>query len=207
MSMLANVVASRRSAVVVSYLINEDFEGAGTPSGWTTSGTVDFDYATAPAPLAGAQSLRVYGAAWNNATKAFTASAEANAFFLISPGASSNVTIFSLRNNTTVICSVQLKSDRVTVEHGTTAVNSMGAAVTSPSAVWLRYVPGTGANGVLELWINKNSTSRTKPALSASISTGTATAQANNLICYAQGAQSWIFDDIKISSTAIGSNP
>lgn len=40
-----------------SYLVEENFEGVGTPAGWTVIGTVDFDYATSP--VQGAQMLRI----------------------------------------------------------------------------------------------------------------------------------------------------
>ncbi len=40
-----------------SYLINEDFEGAGAPSGWYGAGGADFD--STVSPLAGAQSMRL----------------------------------------------------------------------------------------------------------------------------------------------------
>jgi hypothetical protein len=40
-----------------TYLASEDFEGTGTPSGWTAVGSPNFDYTTSPAPLDGAESL------------------------------------------------------------------------------------------------------------------------------------------------------
>jgi hypothetical protein len=46
-----------------SYILSEDCEGTGAPSGWTdatseeTSGSIDWDYATSPSPLVGSQSV------------------------------------------------------------------------------------------------------------------------------------------------------
>ena len=45
--MMENLAAVAKKKVApggITYLIDEDFEGTGTPSGWATSGTITFDY-------------------------------------------------------------------------------------------------------------------------------------------------------------------
>lgn len=57
-------VAQTSSAPVVeavNYLISEDMEEVGTPTDWLDAGSPDWDYATSPAPLFGAQSLYLAG--------------------------------------------------------------------------------------------------------------------------------------------------
>lgn len=49
------------SAASATYIVEENFEQTGAPTSWavTGTGTTDWDYTTAPAPLQGAQSVRV----------------------------------------------------------------------------------------------------------------------------------------------------
>jgi hypothetical protein len=68
--------------------------------------------------------------------------------------------------------------------------------------VWLKYVKGTGANGVAEIYIT---TSGTKPSLTATVTTGSATTNAAfvGLESYAT-ASVFIFDQIMARGTSIG---
>lgn len=187
-----------------TYLLSEDFESGTAPSGWTTG--TGRNYAYTPA-LVGNYSLGVTGSFVGATSASFTAQSNAWIFLRIFPGAASTSYTFRLRDGTNVIASVEFRSDRVRITHGTATADSTGAALTSQSCMWLNYVAGTGSNGLLSMYINKNSTSETRPSVSASLSNGTSTTSVSDIGCYAQGAGNWVFDKIRVSATEIGSSP
>ncbi len=197
-----------------SYLLSEDFEGSGTPSGWTTSGTVSFDYTTSPAPFVGAESLAVSSVGGYARSDSFSADQnEVWVFVRVKPGAGVNGGVVSLLNSSNAAqCTLDFRSDRVRVEHGVGSLTSLGASTTSETTFWLRYVAeapaGSGANGIVQLYINKNSNSETRPALTASISNGTGDAVRKvQLGMPAAGSGVYIFDKVRVSAAEIGSSP
>ena len=54
-----NRVVNRGSAPPPSYIFNLDFEGTGTPSGWSSGAGINYDYSADP--LEGSDSLRITG--------------------------------------------------------------------------------------------------------------------------------------------------
>lgn len=191
-------------AATSNYLLSADIEGS-APSGWQTGAGRNYAYTPA---IDGTSSLGITGTFVGCASPAFTVTNDVWVFFLAFPGAGSNSPILALQNGTpATVATVQFRADRINIEHGTASAFSMGAALTSTSAVWVHYVAGSGSNGRLDLYINKNSTSLTRPSVSASITTGTSTTGIGNIVVYAQGAGNWVYDKFRVSASEIGSNP
>lgn len=62
----------------VTYLVEENCEGTGTPSGWKDAGTVDWDYTTTV--LRGSQSLAINGD-YSNSIVSYSAQSQLGIFF------------------------------------------------------------------------------------------------------------------------------
>lgn len=187
-----------------TYLLEQDMEGLGTPSGWTDVGTVDWDYLVAP--IVGTQSWQAGTGTGNNSTSpSFTAPSVCYAFFALTVGAGSgNIPIFLLRNGTTTIASFDYRSTSVfRISHGSanSATFSGGAGT---YYVWLDYTAGTGLDGVMNCYIAATQTKPGSP--SATLTTGTGTLGADNIRIQGH-ANSSIIDKIRVDDVDIGSTP
>lgn len=147
----------------VSYLYEQDFDGAGTPSGWSTAGTVgavDYDYATSPAPLFGTQSMSIYipSSGYRNATYAsFTAQSDVYVSFAVRQETLliDSTAFFAIRNSSdTALARLRVLSGILTLyDAGTSGAVSLGAFALGETRVFMvRYQKGTGANSVLTVW-------------------------------------------------------
>lgn len=204
--LLSSIIRSRRSL----YLLAEDFEGTGKPSGWGSAGSPNWDYTTSP--IVGAQSLFLpKGSAGSNySTRGFTnTGAEIWLFCRLrrdgtasSSGQTilgiSNVATWAVQLNSRTDGSFQLYSDS---QIGVTGVYSNGSNL----AVWIRYVRGTGANCVVTLYISNGSEVRGSAVLSTSAAVSTRTASMVHFQTIS-GADI-VIDKVRVSATAIGSNP
>lgn len=202
-----------------SYLVDENCEGTGTPSGWTNTGAIDWDSTTNPPQ--GFQSVTYGGAGtFQSAYIAFTPQTTVYAYCLlrrISASSATNASVFSLRS-----------------EDGTTGRASMGQNYSSPNTqfkiatdgtwgsassvvqhestnatvwhVWIKYV----ASGTCELAM---STSGTKPSSDGSGNVYLTKADASGgtagrIYIYPRGADGgWRMDRILVSTSPIGDNP
>jgi hypothetical protein len=195
-----------------SYLVEENFEGTGAPTGWTTAsegGTINYDSTTSP--LRGSQSLRLTHSGWPGARvyKAFTAQSQVYLFARVrwAADAGDDTPILTLRDSSgNTLCTLLVRSGggAFRLYHGTT----FGNASSSPTAnttyyVWISYTAGTGANGAATLhW----GTATTKPgSADISVSTGTATADAAQIHCETgEYGGTHDYDQILVSDEAIG---
>lgn len=201
----ASAVFSAAYTITSADLISEFFEGVGTPSGWVTGGTVTFDYSSSP--LQGAESMQLTSA-FASAYKDIGAGQTAiYGFFLCDTSGTNNDGLQIQDSSGALLAKIEFRSDRVNIAHGSATATTMGASL-SPSAVWWDYTKSTGSDGVLTIYINKNSTSLIKPAASATITAGTSTAEPRRIV-FASGntASANTFDSVIVRTTSIGSTP
>jgi hypothetical protein len=176
-----------------SYLLNESFTGTGTPTGWSTSGTVTFndnatlssDYAMLISPSFTEQSTAYIKFEYTSSAVAY----DSIAIF------------FYLRNSTTTIAEIRIQSNWLPIiYHGTTTqYGSTGDEFTAATThyVWIDYVASSGSDdGTFDLYIN---TSDSKPGVATlSLTGGTSTDGVDN-IRFSRRFQDNIFDNAKVS--------
>lgn len=197
-----------------AYIVSADFEETGTPAGWTASGysggAVNFDYTPA---ISGSQSCRLWNTGtgyYSVVTPQFTGSSGGNYFAM-----KINHHIVPAGNLTFVKFLDASSNDLggISWRYGTSylaAAPTGGSLVTSSTAMdldtdyWImaRYIPGTGANAVITVWLSTNGSTWTQLATSTN---GTTTANAayvkieNNM----GPDMGFIIDDARVSTNEI----
>lgn len=169
------------SDVPAGALLSQDFESGSQPGDWTGSGTINWGQTSVV--LNGTRSLQLSTSAYSD-TIAYNSSpfSAATSFFIdfqFSAAASYNASPL-LRiwdSGFGVVAEVSLNtSGTVQIKHGSaTATTAMTLSINTHYRIWITYTKGSGANGVLTIYI---STTDTKPASSATLSNGTATTDA-----------------------------
>lgn len=194
----------------VTYLVEEDCEGTGTPSGWIDGSSPDWDYATSPAPLVDTQSLYLNGG--DSTYYTFAGQDDVWAYIVFNmPTAAVNQGYFPMgfRGSTTSVARGYLlvSTMRPYVYAGT--LDQAGTAGTVSAATtyhfWLHYIKGTGADSFVGLYWN--TTSDFSGATSLTKSNGNATVQADNIYFANTSGNELVIDKIRVSATAIGSAP
>lgn len=199
-----------------TYLLNETFDAAGYDNAsWSenicTTGTVDEDNATAPAPLAGTQSLKIItaSASCGLTTHDFTSGTERWAYFQILLDTSTNNNkIFSIwTGGGAELCVVRVvTANTMTADHGT-ASNGSTASVATVSDDTLYHV-----------WVHFDaddctvqfSTTGTKPGCPSdqcAVDGGGAGGTAATAVVggtNSDGIVTWFFDNVLVDDEAIG---
>lgn len=199
----------------VEYLLTEDCEGTGTPSGWSDSGTgtVDWDYTTSP--IAGSHSV-LFSTSAQTAFSSNSLAAGISAmycFFRLRIDSGSGAFAF-IRTSTTTQATILISSGKLSVSaSGGTSNNSAGDIPTGENLyIWFEYLKGTGSDAIARAgW----STDGTKPTFSAGGATscvssnGTATNDVTMLRLGNTSSSTFalVFDTIRVAASAIGSNP
>lgn len=191
----------------VGYLDEEKFEGTGAPSGWTTGGTVNYDYTTTV--LEGAQSCFIASSSYSNyIMKGFTASDTVYIAFKlrplgVSPGG--NTVFFEFLNGSTVLAEGFVTDSAlkpgVKIGGNSSAGNStltMGVNLTR--YLKYRYTKGTGSNAVMTVWISTDGVTWEQ---SATVLNGTSTLQADKFDIFSNPSSDYIVDDVRISNSDI----
>jgi len=195
-----------------TWLVNEDFETTGDPdgagSGWTSTGTVDWDEGTTV--LRGSQSLKI-NANYSSASANFAAQSTVNCFFRfrMSNLPVSNITVGLLYDGSNTVSSLRVISDGTMRVYNGTAYGATSAGAIAANTtyyIWVSYTAGNGTNGVSAVTIE---TTPTKGAADASTSVGTATANAIEFRLSKDSADGYThyYDQILISPTEIGNVP
>jgi len=175
MSDSAEDVACEVTESAVTYLINEDFSGTGTPSGWVltdTSGAFNFDATTNPFSLSG-QYLSIDSAA-NSISKKVSIP-------VTNYATSYGVALLKVRDLTTKIAPIEIRNSTIamatlTIETsgkitigtaGGTGVLTANVEVVVGEEYWFKwvFVTGTGSNATLTVsmsddgvnWVQKGS--------------------------------------------------
>jgi hypothetical protein len=209
-SLLSQDMVLRRPIVVgggASFLVNEDAEGTGTPSGWTDSGTIDWDYTTTV--ITGAQSLHLPPASSNTTKYSLSATGEVWARFKIRQDKTGSVTrIMQFNGSSTERMYVGIATNALRITHGSataTTVSTMAANTTYN--VWVRYKKGTGADGEGTIAFSTTNTEPTTGNDFASLTTGSSTGDVDEWGPFNQdapGGTALIFDDLTLDDVAIG---
>ena len=199
-----------------SYIISENFEGTGIPTGWGTgTGTPDYDYTTSP--MEGAQGLRLdaSSADQSSVSPTNTAAAEVWIYYRLRVDvlpASSREAV-RLRNAGTSIARVFITtSGQMQFRHGTVSVSTVGVmAPATDYHCWLHYLAGSGANGVADWGFSTDGTEPTSGNNFGSTASGDATGSIDNFQFFADFASATgpiqVFDKFRYDDADIGSNP
>lgn len=181
-SKLSQKAASSASDVPAGSLLSEDFEGTGAPSGWGSSGAVNFD--ETGTVLYGSQSLSIDATASSPyCYKAFTGQSQVQFFFDFQfhsvPGSTGRFAEFDNSGystlgylNLTSAAKLQLEPVGGTVTTGTAILSA-----DTRYRIWIRYTKGSGSNASLEVWVSPTD-SKADAVDHFSVSNGTATTDA-----------------------------
>jgi len=200
----------------VSYLLQENFEGSGTPIGWNSlTGSVNYDYSTGA--LEGSESMLqdASGGSTGITTVAVENSSEMWGHFVFETqrpsGSSATLSyLMYVRNssNGTLMMMYIKNTDKLTIyDTGDRDQGTITISANTPYYVWWHYKAGSGANAVYETWV---STTPTKPgSTDASYSSGASAGDVDNLrITVNSGTNNIVkYDNVIISNTVIGNNP
>jgi hypothetical protein len=208
------------SAVVVpppSYLVEENFEGTGTPSGWTPIGTVDFDYTTTV--LQGAQSCYLDGTSGWAAIllPGISAQSECWVYFLLQTAALplAERRIFRMRDvdGNVELFAVNLLADGTLkiLQSGANGVTTVGSITTATKHhIWVYYKKGTGSDGVASVGFSTTGTRPTSGNNFAQLTNGTSVLNATTLWLETEtSGLATVVDRVLLvaGSTAIPDNP
>lgn len=190
-----------------TYLLEEDWEGTGTPSGWSdTFGTPDHDdTSTGSSPLMGSESLYL-ASGEKTRTVSFSASGDCYAYFVAEFGAASgSSTIFEMEGSgSTFRCRVEFRPGGfLRLYHGSSSADGSTVVSSSVKHIWVEYEVGTGSDGVARLYYSASAGTKT---LEATVTTGTAT---DDIIQFelVGPTNGVLMDTLRGSATAIGTNP
>lgn len=204
------IAASRRRTV--SYLVSENFEGAGPPALWVIQqGSPDWDYTLNP--MQGAQGLLLSASTPGWVYIPFTAQSTVWCFMRMRRGSTPTVsgTLISINNSGTASCarvgSVGGSANIELYGGATTFINTAGMPLNTSLAVWLQFIKGTGSNSVARLWVQTDGTEIRPTTPTAQVTNGTSTVDANRLGLQSQNSSTSVFDKIRVSAFEIGSNP
>lgn len=188
-----------------TYLIEEDCEGTGTPSGWTDSGSVNWDYTTSPA--AGSQCAQFGAAGAEYSTYTISAIGDVWVFFAIRVDAfTAGNDMVRLRDGSSDIVAFRAHTSG---QFRLACGGQTGTTSMSPGTwyyVWIHYVKGTGSDGTCDAFV---STTTTKPGTATiALSGTTATANITQLRSYGLNTTTiHSLDYIRADDVAIGSAP
>lgn len=195
-----------------TYLLNETFDSTGYDvAGWVESNTSEIkeDYATAPAPLSGTQSLyfdvtatrSLDAAAWTGSDTVWVSFLfhDDEASF---PAAPRLFCAIKESVGGTTIASITLETDGdLTVACGSaTSRSSDSIARNTTYRIWLTYTKGTGSNGSAAVYWSTPSTDP-KGSAKASVTTGTSTAQAVSVRFAGYTDLEWHLDNVQVAAT------
>lgn len=199
----------KESTSTPSYLLSEKFEGTGTPSGWTPTGTFDFDNSTNP--LAGTQDFRMADASSTVDTVAWAGQSDIFIAFMlytdVAPGSLANIGYFYDAGDAQV-ARLSFTSGATTLRGlaiggtiSSSTANSVSTVAGTGTPVKMRYQKGTGANATVTVWVASGGAWGT----GVSSSDGTATSDAtyfrfNNTASYNINPQ---YDNVIVSSSDI----
>lgn len=184
------------------WLVYENFEGVGTPSGWTTSGSPNFDYTTNA--IAGSES--VYLATTADYTyKTYTVAGSVWYRIRWRPmSLAANYDLLTIRDNAgaTIVAKINLRTTGgFRVYQGTVfSASSSGMIASNQNCyLWLQYHPVTNAtDGRAALYFSTNSTKPASPTIV--VTNGDATLDAARVRLLGGPG---VFDEVRASATEI----
>lgn len=193
-----------------SYIIEERFETPANSNSWTRFGTQTWFYDTAPAPLAGTNSVMFSGASAEAYTNFAGLSTVYGHYKIHITEPLQSQYHFELSSNTAAMCQIRLTSfGAIQIKHNTVSINSNSGIVTSNTTydIWFSWTKGDIGVSNSTGWV-KYSTDGIKPSTNAvTISNGDASNQVNRLYIQGWSGGNYIHDDVLLDDEDIGSNP
>ncbi len=204
-----------RTAPGITYLVQENFEGAGLPSGWTaTNVTHDYDYTTTPPQ--GLESYRQNRSASSPTllSPTFTASSPVEAYFLYRPMTAFGTTqrVFFILNGTSECVRVSINTSggfQVRAGGGTEVSTTDTMTINTTYHVWVRYVKGTGTDAFASVAFSTTGTRPTSGNAYRESTNGTATLDADRVRLGIANSSTFdqLFDRILVSTSSIPNSP
>lgn len=193
-------------------ILRQDFESAAAIPGWTLEGTSSV-WVSVEGTLAGVNSAYTHTAG-RMTPPTFPPTPELWIYGMFTaattPSSTSRYAVEILDAGGVLLCRWRLGSALLSaIGNGEIySANSTAIVIDTPYHFWMRYVKGTGANGVAELWISPTAV-RGAAIITRTISTGAATADAVKVqfgsITSGSGGKVW--DNLIISTADPGDNP
>ena len=186
-----------------TFIIDEDFEGTGTPSSWYVSGA-DFDYAAAA--LIGSQSARLSANAQyiGISDGGVLNHVELYGKFRFKPETlptGSFCKIMELQNSSFVAVMTIVIQPSGALECGGTPTSDTMTAGTSYWIYW-HYLKGTGSNAVTECGFSSTETRPTSGTKYSGITNANSTTNATQTQTYISSGAVLVQDQFQISTTA-----
>lgn len=193
------------------YLINEDFEGSGTPAGWFRGGSADFD--STAVVLAGSQSLSIDKTTSDYATYIGLSSDKSEVWGKMLfrrnaslPSAYSNFFGMSDAGFSYIFRVGLLSTGVLVLDSGTIYLTTSDSiSVDTVIYIWFHFKKGTGSDAIAEIWWN---TVNTRPITGGSkyagATNGNISSNVNSLLLYNETSDSSginIFDNFQIAET------
>ena len=166
-----------------SYLVNEDFSGTGSPSGWSTydqngTGTIDWDYGSPEQLRLVADTYFDTRAIWPTHTATSTISGKI--VFTVVNLPTDSMTFIAVQDaSENILAYIQINASyRLNLYHGTAVDYGTSAETLSASTEYViefDYASGTGSDGTMDLYLYESSGSKPETP-NLTITTGTSTA-------------------------------
>jgi hypothetical protein len=192
-----------------TYLLEEDCEGTGTPSGWTDGATFAPDWDETTLAIAGSESVEFPTTSYFTDSPVWSATSPCYIFFRIRVGANSgNVEVVQFRNDATKVADFEYRNAEVTfrINHGTAFASTADLGDAGVYNVWIDYTVGAGSDGVAEMRVTTGGDLTRPVSATVSVTTGTGTLGITELRLQGH-ANIAVFDHIRVDDELIGSNP
>lgn len=205
----AVIQKKRAGGAAPTYLINQNFEGAGYDNGetWTEGGSPNENYAAAP--LLGSESLRIQNGASDYSLTTFAAQSTVYGYalirFAVLPSSKTQVFTFEVNGVGGGSFMEVDSSGNVTLNAngGSSAASATTLSTGTTYSVWLKHTSG----GASELAV---STTTTKPSVDGSgnvyLTKTAAVVNVDEVFLYV-GTGEALFDHVLVSTAPIGDNP
>ncbi len=194
------------------YLLSENFEGSGQPTGWSEpqSASMNYDYTTSP--LDGTQSLRIdaSSASIGTASPSFTASSEVYGFFKYRTEHANPIAtqyIVDIRSSAAALLGrLYISSDKLKWYDGISGSVSGTFTINQNTDyyIWWHWKSVSAGSSVLEVWISSTGTKPSTPDISwVAVNT---VGDAGDIRFYVNvgSGNIGVYDKVLISSTPIG---
>lgn len=195
---LGKLLGQTINPAAVAYLLTEDFEGTGIPSGWTATGTVN--WADSSAPIAGSKS---FSETWGGGLGLYALGASQTticSFFAYKPSATGTIYVFT--NNSTTTLRLTHGSDGSGIFQDTEGGFSYTSAGTVPlNAVTYLWFERT-ASGTCIVYASSTTTKPASPACTIAAGSSPVT----HVVIGNDGIPAK-FDYLRVATAPIGSNP
>jgi len=218
------IIDNPRARVAVAgggatYLIKQDFEGTGydNSESWTETTNPDEDYATAPAPLVGSQSIYFNGTGQRATSPTFTGQLEVWAYFqirIVNLGTTGGTLFTLLPLGIAVDLNNSAGSGSPRIGGSVNSARTTDAMTTGTTYhVLIHYIAdqdGGAASAFGSVEFNTSATFTGSGNKFTSFTTGTETGSVTGIRLQGETggtAVEWIFDKARADDVAIGNNP